>query len=82
MKMGNTYRLRDIGRAALTRMASEMKLDPGATLARAQELADSLPTAARTLREQLVASGVDTPLLRAMEKELSARAARCAKLIA
>ncbi|MFK7985524.1 MAG: type II toxin-antitoxin system HipA family toxin [Sandaracinaceae bacterium] len=77
MKMGRTYRLRDIGRAEIEQMAADLGLDRRVTVDRAGELAAHLPAAARSVQVRRVA-GTQNPFVEALRAKLEARAAQCA----
>ena len=71
MKIGNTYRLRDIRRHHWEKLAGELRLPVEATLARIIEMAQALPDHAHDVARGMRESGLDHPILDALPALLS-----------
>jgi serine/threonine-protein kinase HipA len=63
MKIGNTYRLRDIRRRHWEKLLRDVRLPVDAALARIIAMADALPDHAHDLARAMRASGLDHPIL-------------------
>lgn len=74
MKMGRTYRLDDVRRGDLARMATDLGLDPATTVRRAIELAEAIPDRFGAVRS-------DTEVSERLAAALEARAERCLRLL-
>jgi serine/threonine-protein kinase HipA len=79
MKIGGHYRLREIGSRELRKLATGMRLDPDALVARGTELCAALPPAVQTLHEQCKGEGLDHAVLDQLVRVLVARAKACSK---
>jgi len=79
MKIGGTYRLRDIGISQWKKLAAELRLDADSLISRIAEFAELLPVQADEVRKRIEAEGLSHPLIRKLAKALEARAAQCRK---
>ncbi|MBI4699874.1 MAG: HipA domain-containing protein [Deltaproteobacteria bacterium] len=81
MKVGGTYRLRDIGGYRWRRLAAGCRLDADATLAQLAELASRVVQSAGVIRDRCLASGLSHPVLDRLAAAVTDRAARCLQVI-
>jgi Uncharacterized protein related to capsule biosynthesis enzymes len=81
MKIGNTYRLRDIRRHHWEKLARELRLPVEATLARIVAMADALPDHAKDVSHGMQADGLDHPILDTLPELLAESAAEKARRI-
>jgi serine/threonine-protein kinase HipA len=81
MKIGGTYRLRDIGKAHLHALATDLGLDPEGALKRAHALAARLPDAMTVVRERATQQGLSHPIVPRLEDAFGTRARRCARAL-
>jgi len=77
MKVGSEYQVRRIRRRHWVKLAQELHLDTDATIARAIELAQLLPDAALAVRDELVARGLEHPIVTLLAHQLIDRAETC-----
>jgi serine/threonine-protein kinase HipA len=77
MKVGDKYRLRDIGPRQWRALAIAIRVDPDRLVARLVDLAARLPAALAAVRERAAAAGLDHPLAGRLAALLAARAKRC-----
>lgn len=71
MKIGNTYRLRDVRRQHWESLLRELRLDVDATLARIVAMADALPDHASDLARTMRQAGLDHAILDALPSLLA-----------
>lgn len=76
MKMGGTYRLAEVGRRDIEKLAISLELDGEATLRRARDLAAAIPDSTRRVREAMTVLG--TPVVPRLQRQLEERARECA----
>jgi hypothetical protein len=81
MKIGGTYRLRDIGRSHWEKQARELGLDGEALLGRICELAKRLPDNAESVRKAMGKDGVKHPAIDQLTSALSHRASPCLRAL-
>lgn len=81
MKIGGTYRIRDIGAAHWRRLARDLRLDPQAVLTRVRELARDLPEHTTDVCEDCRASGLTHDIIDRLEGALANWAGRCARSV-
>jgi serine/threonine-protein kinase HipA len=77
MKIGGTYRLRNIGIANWKKLAAEVRVDSDTLISRLVEFAQALPDHAATIKKRVEAEGLTHPLIAKMAKQLEARAKEC-----
>ena len=78
MKIGGSYRLRDIDRRRWQAFAREAHVDDAALIARARAMAKALPVEFARLRKQAVREGLTHPVLERLQQAFEQQAARCA----
>jgi serine/threonine-protein kinase HipA len=81
MKIGGTYRLRDIGPRQWCKLATELRLDADGLMTRIGDLAGALPDALADVCRTAQADGIDHPLVERLAGRLRERAQSCAKSI-
>ena len=81
MKVGGTYRLRDVGARQWRKLAADLRFDPDALLQRIRDLAAALPDHLADIRRAAETEGLDHPLMTRLADALSDRAASCIRLI-
>ncbi|MBL8672557.1 MAG: type II toxin-antitoxin system HipA family toxin [Alphaproteobacteria bacterium] len=81
MKVGGTYRLRDIGPRQWRKQAAELDLDPDATADRALALAAALPEQARIVCDGARKDGLSHPIVGRLEAALVERADWCRRVL-
>jgi serine/threonine-protein kinase HipA len=77
MKVGGTYRLRDVGSRQWRKLAADLRLNPDALLQRIREMAVMLPDNLADIREAAGREGLAHPLMIRLSDALSDRARRC-----
>jgi serine/threonine-protein kinase HipA len=77
MKIGGTYRIREIDRRRWQAFAREARVDDEALLARASAMAAALPAEFARLRKQAVREGLKHPVLEHLQHAFEQQAARC-----
>jgi serine/threonine-protein kinase HipA len=82
MKMGTSYRLFDVGRHHLRRLALAVDADPEALLERAQRMAESLPDAVAKVIEHVRGERLEHPVIDRLAARLIERAGSCARQLA
>lgn len=82
MKMGTSYKLHDIGRYQLRKLARAIGLDPDELLERARAMTAKLPDAVTTVREHVRSEELEHPILDHLAARLSERATACAQQLA
>jgi serine/threonine-protein kinase HipA len=81
MKVGDKYRLRDIGRHQWEKLAKELSLDTAQVLSVARRLAQLLPDASSTTLTRAQGEGAQSSLLPQLHAALANRGAECSKLL-
>ena len=77
MKIGRSYRLRDIGGRAWRRFAGDVRLDPDDLLHRIASLADRLPDGVTAVREEIASQGLKHRVIERLCDHVTERAAAC-----
>ena len=80
MKIGRSYRLRDVGGREWRRFARDVRLDPEALLRRMEHLADRLPDRAAAVREEAASQGLKHRIIDRLCGSLTERAAACRRI--
>ena len=75
MKLGGEYRLRYIGLRHWHKLASELRLDPDATILRVRTLATKLGDNISEITRRMTAEGLAHPLIDRLGDALALRAA-------
>lgn len=78
MSIGGEYGMHAIHARHVAKLASELRLDEAATVARFRALAEAVEQHAPTLREELRAEGLTSPILDPLASAIGRRAAQCA----
>ena len=81
MKVGGTYRLRDVGARQWRKLAADLRLNADALLQRIRELAVRLPDNLADIRQAAEREGLDHPLMKRLSDALQHRAGRCIQAI-
>src|SRR5580704_8337384 len=81
MKIGNEYRLRNIGKYQWQKLAQGVGLDPDAVTARIVEIADAVLENISEVTKRSKKEGLDHPLIDLLAKKMKSRIADCRKLI-
>jgi serine/threonine-protein kinase HipA len=81
MKIGGEYRLRDIGLRHWGKLASELHLDPDATIQRVRNLTTQLADIIADVSSRMTEEGVAHPMLTRLAHALTTRAATCRKIM-
>jgi serine/threonine-protein kinase HipA len=81
MKIGNEYRLRNIGKYQWQKLAQGVGVDPDAVTARIVEIADAVLENIPEVTKRTTKEGLDHPLIDRLAKKLTDRIAACRKLI-
>lgn len=79
MKMGTSYKLLDVGRYHLRKLAQALNLDSQELLERARAMTATLPDAVSTVREHVRSEQLAHPILDRLAARLTARAGSCAQ---
>jgi serine/threonine-protein kinase HipA len=82
MKLGSTYRIRDVGRRHVEALAISLALEPGSTLALARELASTLRERLPVVFEQAKDDGLHHPLVARLATALALHVMNCEKALA
>jgi serine/threonine-protein kinase HipA len=77
MKVGDKYRIRDIGAREWQKLASELRLDPSATISRIEAMATTIPKQIALLCDEAADQGLRHPLVRRLRQAATTRAQRC-----
>jgi serine/threonine-protein kinase HipA len=78
MKIGGTYRIRDIARRSWQTLAREAQLDEAALVARAKAMAAAIPGEFAKLREGAAREGLEHPAIERLQTALAQQTASCA----
>ena len=81
MKIGNEYRLRNIGKYQWQKLAQRVGVDPDAVTGRIVEIADAVLENIPEVTKRTKKEGLDYPLIDLLAKKLKGRIAACRKLI-
>jgi len=81
MKIGNEYRLRNIGKYQWQKLAPGVGADPDAVTARIVEIADAVLEKIPEVTKRTKKEGLDHPLIDRLAQKLTDRIAACRKLI-
>jgi serine/threonine-protein kinase HipA len=77
MKIGDKYRIRDIGTREWRKLAAELRLDPNATVSRIEALATDIPAQLARLCEEAADLGLRHPIVRRLRSVVTTRSQRC-----
>ena len=78
MKIGGTYRIRDIDRRRWNVFAREVHVDADVLVSRAKAMAAAIPTEFEKLRSEAARQGLKHPAIARLHKALEQQVARCA----
>jgi serine/threonine-protein kinase HipA len=81
MKTGGEYRLRDIGPRHWGKLATELHLDPNATIQRVRNLATQLADTTGDVSSRMTEEGVAHSMLTRLAHALTTRGATCRKIM-
>ncbi len=81
MKIGNEYRLRDIGLRQWHKLAGEVRRDPDALIQRVRDLTGQLADHVTDIRNRMEDEGLTHATITRLAKALTARAALCLRII-
>jgi serine/threonine-protein kinase HipA len=81
MKLGGTYRLRDIGIHQWRKLAAELRVNKEQLISRVQDLAAAMPTQISLVEEQTKTGGLLHPLISRLSEKLRERATHCQGLL-
>ncbi len=81
MKIGDEYRLRDIGPRQWHKLANAISYDQGMLTERLAALALKTAEQAGTVRDRLQSEGVVNPIINRLAETISTRAAHCSELL-
>ncbi len=81
MKIGGEYRVRDITRRQWTRLADELRLEPGEMIAQVAALAATLPAAIISVRDRATQAGLSHPIIDRLAGLLTHRAEDCLRTL-
>lgn len=81
MKIGGTYKLREIGLHQWKKFAEEMRIPAKEFIQRAQQFAEMLPDAANCVEQELQEHGLQHQILSRLVKEIYTRANACLKTL-
>ncbi len=79
MKIGGTYKLREIGLRQWEKFAAEHRLDEEALAGRIRTLSEQMPEAARTVAKTLAEEGITRPVINRLVDELTSRSLDCGR---
>ena len=77
MRIGGSYRLRDVGGRAWRRFAGDVRLDPDDLLHRIASLTDRLPDDVTAVREEIASQGLKHRVIERLCDRVTERAAVC-----
>lgn len=81
MRIGRTYRLREIGASDWRALAKDLRLDEADVLARLRDLAARVPPGLASARDRLAESGLDRRTVEGLADLLANHARKCARLL-
>jgi serine/threonine-protein kinase HipA len=81
MKIGNEYRLRNIGKYQWQKLAQGVGVDTDVVTARIVEIAEAILENIPEVTKRTKKEGLDHPLIDRLAKKLTDRIAACRKLI-
>jgi serine/threonine-protein kinase HipA len=82
MKVGEHYRLSEIGRRDWLRMADQLRVDSDSVIARVVHLAEAIPETAQQIGDEMRQAGLGDPIIDQLVTRLVGRARMCLKKIA
>ena len=77
MKIGDKYRLREIGRREWTKLANEVKVNADELIAKLIHMSESLPDLITDLAHTVTGAGLDRTVIENLSTRLIDRARRC-----
>jgi serine/threonine-protein kinase HipA len=77
MKIGSKYRVYDVARRHWETCAREMRLPPEDLLARVEEMIERLPAAAETVAQNMLAGGIDDPVVSKLVEVIAVHCQQC-----
>lgn len=81
MKLGATYRVRDIAARNVTTLAKELGLDTELALVRARALAETMRAQVQLVAAGVRADGLNHPIVDRLEKQIDLHARRCLSVL-
>ena len=81
MKIGNEYRLRNIGKYQWQKLAQTIHIDPVQVVGRIGEMAEAVADNIPEITTRMKKEGLDHPLIDRLAQKLAIRVATCRKLI-
>lgn len=81
MKIGGTYRLRDIGVGQWRKLAMDVHVDADHMRSRLVQLGDAIPDHVMKIQKRIVAEGLTHPLIGRLAEAIRGRAIRCHKIL-
>lgn len=81
MKLGNHYRLRDVGASDLRKLASGAQVNADALIERAREMCGQISENAQELADNCRRGGLEHPILDRLAPQLVARALACRRIL-
>ncbi len=81
MKLGRTYRVRDIGIHQWRNLAAEIRVNEKRLISRVQELAAAMPAQISLVEQQTRTEGLLHPLIARLSEKLQERATQCERLL-
>ena len=81
MKIGNEYRLRNIGKYQWQKLAQTIHIDPVQVVGRIGEMAEAVADNIPEVTKRMKKEGLDRPLIDRLAQKLAIRIATCRKLI-
>jgi serine/threonine-protein kinase HipA len=79
MKIGGTYKLREIGLRQWEKFAAEHRLDAGALAGRIRTLSKRMPEVANTVARMLAEEGITHPVIKRLVDEITLRSLDCGR---
>jgi len=79
VKIGGTYKLREIGLRQWEKFAAEHRLDAGALAGRIRTLSERMPEAASTVARTLAEEGITHPVIKRLVDEITLRSLDCGR---
>jgi len=81
MKIGDKYRIRDIGPRQWRKLATGTRLDPDQTMARLVEFASNIPERVALVHGLIRGEGITHPIIDRLAEAITARAAQCLRML-
>jgi serine/threonine-protein kinase HipA len=82
MKIGGNYRVRDIGLHQWEKLATENRVNAQRLISRLRDLSEALPDQVSSVRDDVLAEGLQHPLIHNLAKALHARARDAQRILA